>query len=103
MSSDAISQTTRAPAYAVENPNMELSPFTGMTRRHWLDAAKYLTEGVFQHVNSIDDPIALPKQNKISYPQPTDPKHRFQAAEFEGAIRTLMAAGPVLMDERTRR
>lgn len=88
----------RLPAFTVEKPCLEQSPFTGMTRQHWLDAAKYLTEGVFQHVKSIDDPIALPKQNEVSYPQPDDPKHRFQAAEFEGAVRTLMAAGPVLMD-----
>ena len=41
----------------------------------------------------------MPKQNKISYPQPDDPKHRFQAAEFEGLARTLMAASPLLMDD----
>lgn len=85
-------------AFKVENPDFENSPFTGMTRRHWLDAAKFLIEGVFQHVNNIDDPIILPKQNKISYPQPDDPRHRFQAAEFEGIARTMMAAGPVIVD-----
>lgn len=85
-------------AFEVKNPNLEKSPFTGMARSHWLDAARHLTEGVFSHVGSMDDPIVMPKQNAISYPQPDDPKHRFQAAEFEGLSRTLMAAGHVLMD-----
>ncbi|MEA2068734.1 MAG: DUF2264 domain-containing protein, partial [Verrucomicrobiota bacterium] len=85
-------------AFAVENPDFGKSPFTGMARRHWIDAATFLTEGVFQHVGGIDDPIVMPKQNEISYPQPADPKHRFQAAEFEGLVRTMMAASPVLMD-----
>lgn len=85
-------------AFSVEDPNLDQSPLTGMTRRHWLDAARFLTEGIFQHIGNIDAPIALPKQNQISYPQPDDPKHRFQAAEFEGLARTMMAAGPVLMD-----
>lgn len=85
-------------AFSVKNPDFGKSAFTGMTRTHWLDAARFLTEGVFQHINTMDDPIVLPKQNEISYPQPDDPKHRFQAYEFEGVARTLMAAGPVLMD-----
>ncbi|MDF7824602.1 DUF2264 domain-containing protein [Pontiellaceae bacterium B12227] len=85
-------------AFSVENPDFAKSSFSGMTRQHWLDAAHFMADGVFQHINGIDDPILLPKQNTISYPQPNDPKHRFQAAEFEGLARTMMAAGPVLMD-----
>jgi hypothetical protein len=69
-----------------------------MARKHWLDAARFLTDNVFRHVGGMDDPIALPKQNQVSYPQPDDPKHRFQAAEFEGIARTMMAAAPVMMD-----
>jgi hypothetical protein len=85
-------------AFSVEQPDFETSPLTGMSRRHWVAAARFLTEGVFRHVESMDDPILMPKQNEISYPQPDDPKHRFQAAEFEGLSRTMMAAGPVFMD-----
>jgi hypothetical protein len=90
---------SKAVAFELQNPDVRLSPLTGMTRRHWLDAARFLTEGVFRHVHSIDDPIAMPKQNAISYPQSDDPKHRFQAAEFEGLARTLMAASHVLKDD----
>lgn len=91
--------SVRGPAFKVSDPDFRISPFTGMTRRHWLDAARFLTDGVFQHVASMDDPIAMPKQNAISYPQPDDPPYRFQAAEFEGLARTMMAASPVLMDD----
>ncbi len=86
------------PPYCVVAPEHTKSPFTGMGRRHWIDAARYLTDGVFRHIQDIDDPIALPKQNETSYPQPDDPRHRFQAAEFEGLARTMMAAVPVMMD-----
>jgi hypothetical protein len=85
-------------AFAVENPDLKKSPFTGMTRKHWLDAARFLTNGVFQHIGGMDEPIVMPKQNEVSYPQPDDPPHRFQAAEFEGLARTFMAAAPVIVD-----
>lgn len=85
-------------AFRLQDPDFDISPRTGMNRRHWLQAARHLTDGVFQHIGSIDKPVLLPKQNAVSYPQPDDPGHRFQAAEFEGLARTLMAAGPVLMD-----
>ncbi len=85
-------------AYTVTNPDYEKSPFTGMTREHWLDCAQFLVDGVFQHITGIDEPIVIPKQSEVSYPQPDDPPHRFQAAEFEGLARTFMAAAPVIAD-----
>jgi len=84
--------------YEAKNPDFEKSPFTGMTREHWVDAAKFLVDGVLQHVNSIDDPIVIPKQSEVCYPLPDEPKHRFQAAEFEGLARTFMAAAPVIAE-----
>lgn len=33
--------------FKVENPDYNLSPYTGMTRKHWLDAGRYLLEGIF--------------------------------------------------------
>ena len=33
--------------FKVENPDYEVSPYTGMTRKHWLDAGRYLLEGIF--------------------------------------------------------
>ena len=86
-------------AFVVENPDRNLSPFTGMTRTHWVDSARFLLEGVFGHVKGSDDPIVMPKQHEITYPQPTDPTWKFQAAEFEGLARTLLLAAPVMADD----
>ena len=86
-------------AYSVENPDFEKSPYTGMTRDHWLECAKLLLDGVFQHVADDQSPIVIPKQSEVTYPQPEDPKHRFQAAEFEGLARTFMAAAPVIAED----
>ena len=82
--------------FALVDPDYGLSPHTGMTRRHWLDAARMMTDGVFRHIADINAPIALPKQSSVTYPQANDPEWRFKAAEFEGLARTLLAAGPVM-------
>lgn len=86
-------------AYRIENEDRSLSPFTGMTRQHWIDAAKHLADGIFQHVPDMDTPIVMPKQNEITYPQPDDPHHRFMAAEFEGLARTFMVTSPLIMED----
>ncbi len=86
-------------AYEVREPDRALSPKTGMTRRHWIDAGAFLLEGVFRHVKHFDDPVALPKQPGKSYPQPDDPPWRFRSAEFEGLSRTFMLAAPILAEE----
>ncbi len=85
-------------AFQVLNPDFVKSPFTGMTREHWVDAAQFLVDGVFRHINHIDEPIAIPKQSEVCYPLPDEPRHRFQAAEFEGLARTFMAAAPVISE-----
>ncbi len=89
---------TSSKAYQIQKPDYTQSPFTGMTRKHWLEAARFLTDGVFRHVSGMDKPIVMPKQNEISYPQADDPKHRFQAAEFEGLARTFMVASPLIVE-----
>ena len=95
MSTQSIVSTS---AFTVENPDYTLSPHTGMTRAHWLECAKHFVDGVFQHIDSMDDPVVIPKQSEVCYPLPGDPKHRFQAAELEGLARTFMAAAPVMKE-----
>ncbi len=85
-------------AYRLKDPDFGKSPLTGMVREHWLDAAEYLVDGVFRHIQGLDDPIAIPKQSEVTYPLPDDPPHRYMAAEFEGLARTFMAAAPVIAD-----
>ena len=85
--------------FTIENPDYNRSPLTGMTRDHWLQCAKFLVDGVFQNLSGLTDPISIPKQSEVTYPQPDDPEHRFQAARFEGLARTFMAAAPVIAGE----
>jgi hypothetical protein len=69
-------------AYLVTNPDYAHSPFTGMTREHWLDSAQFLVDGVFQYIGGIDEPIVIPKQSEVTYPQPDDPPHRKKSEAF---------------------
>ena len=48
--------------FQIINPDYKLSPYTGMTKQHWKDAAMYLLKGAFSYVHSLDDPMQFPKQ-----------------------------------------
>ncbi len=82
--------------FSVNNPDLELSPFTGMSREHWIQSAQFLVDGVMQHIKDFKDPVVLPKQHEVSYPKPDDPPWKFKAAEYEGLARTFMAAAPAI-------
>ena len=34
-------------AYSVDQPDFDLSPYTGMTRKHYIDCARYVLERAF--------------------------------------------------------
>ncbi len=85
-------------AYTVTDPDRTLSPFTGMARRHWIDAGQFLLEGVFGHVPAFDDPIRLQGPEGRTYPKPDDPAFKHRAREFEGLARTFMIAAPLVAD-----
>ncbi len=83
-----------APAvFTVCEPDLALSPHTGMTRRHWLQAAHYLLDGAFSYVHSLDDPLKFPKQPGKSYPRS---EAEVPTEKLEGLCRTLFAAAPLL-------
>ena len=86
-----------ARTFAVENPDFELSPMTGMTRRHYIDCARYVLERAFTHVQSFDQPIIFPLVPGKSYPQPDDPEWRTRSFEFEALERTFNLAAPLLL------
>ena len=83
-------------AYVVENPDFLLSPFTGMTKRHYVDLAKYLLERAFTHVESFESPFAFPIVPGKSYPQEDSPPWRFRSLEFESLERTFTLAAPLI-------
>ena len=79
--------------FKVDNPDSKLSPYTGMTRRHWIEADKYLLEGAFGHIRSLDDPMYFDRLGNVCYPKDNS---RVRGATLEGMCRTLFLASPLL-------
>lgn len=62
-------------AFEPENKDYELSPYTGLTRESWIEAAKYLLEGIFSHIESMDYPVVVPRQETVvTYPHANAPE-----------------------------
>ncbi len=83
--------------FEVKDPDHHLSPLTGMTRRHYIDCARYVLERAFKHVKSFEQPIVFPTiPGSKSYPQPNDPPWRTRSHEFEALERTFNLAAPLI-------
>lgn len=87
-------------AYTVERPDYGKSPYTGMTRRHWIDACRFYLRGVFQYIPDMESPVLVKRHewNK-TYPNAKTPKWKVQAERFEGLARTLLLAAPLIHEE----
>lgn len=83
-------------AYEVQSPDFELSPYTGMTKKHYIECAKYLLERAFKYVDSIETPLSFPLVPGKTYPQPNDPPWRYRSLQFEALERTFTLAGPLI-------
>jgi hypothetical protein len=84
-------------AYEVQNPDFELSPHTGMTKKHYVECAKYLLTRTFKrYVDSVERPLVFPVVSGKTYPQPNAPPWRWRSFEFEALERTFTLAGPLL-------
>jgi len=81
--------------FTVVNPDYKKSPYTGLTRRHWVDAAKYLLDGAFSYIHSLDDQMYFPKQLDKTYPNNAG---AVRVAQLEGFCRTLFIAAPLLKE-----
>ena len=83
-----------------KDPDYELSPYTGLTRRHWLDAAQYILDGIFKHVKDMDSPVLVPRyEDKITYPNADTPKWKERAEIFEGLARSFFIAAPLIAND----
>lgn len=91
----AINNPTENNIFEIVNPNYEVSPYTGMTKQHWKDAALYLLKGAFSYIHNLDDPMKFPKQAGVSYPKN---ESRVPTEKLEGLCRTLFIAAPILKD-----
>ncbi len=94
----AIASTARGKVFEVENPDRERSPYTGMTRQHWIEADRYLLEGAFAHISSLDDPMYFERLGNVCYPKDST---RVRGATLEGMCRTLFLASPLLREDST--
>ncbi|MGB7266970.1 MAG: DUF2264 domain-containing protein [Terracidiphilus sp.] len=83
-------------AYVVRDPDLDLSPMTGMTRKHYIECGQYVLERAFRHVKSFDSPIVFPLVPGKSYPQPGAPEWRHRSHEFEALERTFDLAAPLI-------
>ena len=81
--------------FQIKNPDYKLSPYTGMTKQHWKDAAMYLLEGAFSYIHNLDDPMKFPKQEGKSYPVN---EGQVPTEKLEGLCRTLFVAAPLLKE-----
>ena len=81
--------------FRVENPDYVKSPYSGMTRKHWIEAAKYLLDGAFSYIHCMDDPMYFPKQLDKTYPHD---ENAAKVAKLEGLARTLFVAAPLLKE-----
>lgn len=85
-----------ANVFNLQEPDYRTSPYTGMTRRHWVDAATYLLEGAFSYIDSPDAPMYFPKQLEKTYPRD---EAQVPVAKLEGLCRTLFVAAPLLREQ----
>lgn len=87
--------------YSPTHLNFTLSPFTGMTRESWIDAAKYLLEGIFRHIPSADSPVIVPRaETEVTYPHKNAKGNQLvleqMAQRFEGLTRSMFIAAPLI-------
>ena len=88
-------KTDQENVFHIQHPDYTRSPFTGMTRDHWINAAEYLLNGAFSYVHNLDDPMKFPKQHDKTYPRN---EGQVPTEKLEGLCRTLFVAAPLLRE-----
>lgn len=83
--------------------DFDVSPYTGLTRESWLEAGKYMLEGIFRHIDDFRKPVVVPRSEKeITYPHlydsAKDQDVQRTAEVFEGLTRSFFIAAPLISD-----
>ncbi|MBO4506457.1 MAG: DUF2264 domain-containing protein [Lachnospiraceae bacterium] len=87
-------------AFKPTTTDYNLSPFTGLTRESWLEAAEYLMSGIFSNIPDIEAPVVMPRyETKVTYPHEGDPEWRYKAEIFEGLTRSFFIAAPLIKNK----
>lgn len=94
----------RQMVFEVKEPDYGLSPYTGMTRKHWLDAGRYLLEGIFGNLADADAPLIMPRQEtRVTYPHLDAPEAQQEierrAEIFEGLTRSFFIASVMIRND----
>lgn len=77
--------------------DFELSPYTGLTRESWIEAAKYLLSGIFGNIADIEDPVVMPRyETQVTYPSKDASHARKMAEVFEGLCRSFFISAPLI-------
>ncbi len=84
-----------------KNLDYSLSPYTGLTREHWIEAGKYLLKGVFENIKDFNAPVIVPrKEHDVTYPHKSSGGNQLiieqMAQRFEGLARTMLIAAPLI-------
>ncbi|MDE6411456.1 MAG: DUF2264 domain-containing protein [Clostridia bacterium] len=90
-------------AFKVTKTDYKLSPYTGMTRESWIEAAKYLLENLFLNIKNFTDPVVVPRtETKITYPHLNASEEiaaiEQSAERFEGLTRSFFIAAPLIFN-----
>ncbi|MDE7394529.1 MAG: DUF2264 domain-containing protein [Clostridiales bacterium] len=90
-------------AFTPKATDFTRSPYTGLTRESWIEAAHYLLDGVFGHIKKFTDPVIVPRsETRITYPHLSAPAEQQQierqAEIFEGLTRSFFLAAPLIHD-----
>ena len=91
-------------AFKPQTLDFEKSPYTGLVRESWIEAGKYLLDGIFQNIARFEDPVVLPrKETEITYPHkdasPDALETEKKAEMFEGLARSFFIAAPLIHDD----
>lgn len=97
----SLSANAATKVFKVNKPDYNLSPYTGMTRQHWLEADRYLLEGAFSHIKTLDDPMYFQRLGNVCYPQDESNVSRVRGATLEGMARTLFMASALIHEDST--
>ena len=91
-------------AFQPKTLDYEISPYTGMTRESWIEAAEYLLTGIFRTIKSEEAPVIVPRhESRITYPHWNADEETLdiekRAEIFEGLARSFLIAAPLIYNK----
>lgn len=81
-----------------------LSPYTGLTRESWIEAAEYVINEIFNNIKNFEDPVVMPRvETEITYPHKNSSagvcEVEKRASAFEGLTRSLFFGSALLCNK----